>query len=128
VFVPKDQEYLECMEVMATREYFGKGASSNRKIIVRIGFPRQRSDDERFECVAEIDDGEEVSSKAMNGADAFEALQLALALIGVELKYLTDYHGGDFVWLQGQRNDLGFPSYPDWRPVFEGAIERFNKD
>jgi hypothetical protein len=107
-----DKPRLEQTGVLAVREYFFEGAEPVEKVIVRIGFPKERSDG-RYDCGAEIDQGDLVTTKYMNGVDAFEALQLALILIGTELQCIRDHRDKSFSWHEGKRHDLGFPTYPD---------------
>jgi hypothetical protein len=108
-------------DILAMREYMLRGAY-DRKITARIGIPRKTSDG-RYECVAEVDEGDVVSSKPMNGVDAFEAIQLALMLIGAELNYIKEHSTNSLTWLDGTRTDLGLPTYPDFslRDVMKSA-------
>jgi hypothetical protein len=99
---------------MAQREYTLDGRHPPLKTVVRIGVPKQRSSDGRYECAAQIDDGETCRTKPMNGVDSLEALQLAMLLIGTELKAIIDSVGGSVSWLDGSRHDLGIRVYPDY--------------
>lgn len=111
--IGRDVPRLANHEVMAAREYIVAGHQP-RSILVRIGFPKRRATDGRYECVAEIDEGHLVSSKPMNGVDAVEALELAILMIGTELQCIQEHAEGPLTWLDGKRRDLGFPTYPDY--------------
>ena len=100
-------------EIMASREYAVDGSQPPRRVMVRIGFPKQRFDG-RYECVAEIDDGESVNVKPMNGVDAFEALFVAIMLIGTELAFTSEMLGRPLTWMEKGRRDLAFPVHPDF--------------
>ena len=45
----------------------------------------------------------------IGGVDAFQAMQLALKTIGVELDVINKDSGGRLEWVAGQEGDLGFP-------------------
>ena len=45
----------------------------------------------------------------IGGVDAFQAMQLALKTIGVELDVINKGSGGRLEWVAGQEGDLGFP-------------------
>lgn len=107
--ISKDTPRLPQDEIIASREYL----LGEDRIDIRIGKPRLRPDG-RFECVAELDEGDVVSSKPMNGVDAFEALQLALMLIGIELSFIKSDSGKSLTWAGGSRRDLGVPTGPDF--------------
>jgi hypothetical protein len=99
---------------MASREYTVEGSQPLRKVTVRIGFPKQRPNDGRYECLAEIDDGESVDVKPMNGIDAFEALFVAIMLMGTELVFTQEYLKRTLIWMGKDRRDLAFPIYPEY--------------
>lgn len=107
------KEPLKNEEVMAQRIYFF-GPEPGRRVSVRIAFPTWLEAEKRAVCKVEIDDGEDISVKPMNGDDAIEAIQLALALIGTELGLFLEWAEGSVSWLDGKRNDLGVPTYPDF--------------
>jgi hypothetical protein len=112
--VVKDKVRLQTDEVMAFREYVVEGSTPPRKIAVRLGFPRQRSTDGRYECVTEIDDGESVNVKPINGVDSFEALLAAIMVLGAELGSIQENSQGKLTWLNNTKRDLAFPTYPDY--------------
>jgi hypothetical protein len=49
----------------------------------------------------------------MNGVDAVEALQLALIVLGIDLKHIDQQLEGALCWQQSDRG-IGLPSYPDF--------------
>jgi hypothetical protein len=97
---------------MAEREYVFEGSDPPAKMTVRVAFPQRRSDD-RYECLTEIDSGENTEAKPINGVDAFEAIQLALIYIGVNLWSFRGRGEDVLTWLEGKRRDLAFPTLPD---------------
>jgi hypothetical protein len=50
------------------------------------------------------------------GVDAFQAIQIAQAMIHVDLITCPEYKRGSLYWLSPESGDLGFPS------VLEGAM------
>jgi hypothetical protein len=104
---------LEDCSVLASREYRLHDSFPERKVIVRIGLPKPRLQDAQYECPVEIDDGVQIKVRPMIGADAFEALQMALVLVGTDLKSMAEQMG-ELVWGNGQRRDIGFPVEPDY--------------
>lgn len=89
------------------------GSGPPRKVIVRIGYPKKRSDG-RYECTTEVDDGRSLNIKPMNGVDAFEALFVAIMLIGTELAFIRESLQRPMTWMEGEGRDLSFPVYPDF--------------
>ena len=96
-------------DVLAAREYtLQSQIDCSPRIVVRIGYPT-KGDDGYYICVAEIIHGNVVSTKPMSGVDAFEALQLALSIIEIELEDIRNQSQGQLSWNGGERFDLGFP-------------------
>jgi hypothetical protein len=115
--MPKSNRRIDSSQVMAEREYVCArvrldGSDPTARITVRIAFPQQRSDG-RYECLTEIDSGENTEAKPINGVDAFEAIQLALIYIGVNLWSFSGRGEDELTWLEGKRGDLAFPTPPD---------------
>lgn len=46
---------------------------------------------------------------AIGGVDAFQAMQLALGAMGVELEVVAKKSGGRLAWDAGDEGDWGFP-------------------
>lgn len=106
---------------MAERTYVVSSSNSDPHVVVRLGFPKQRPSDGRFECAVEIDKGTTCYTRYMNGVDALEALQLAIVMIGTRLKGINDDSPEPLTWMRGERTDLGVPTYPDYslNPIME---------
>jgi hypothetical protein len=99
---------------MAERRYKVESlAGLQRVVTVRIGFP-VRSDAGLFECQAEIGDDSTRIVRPMKGIDAFEAIFVALMMIGVELTLFSSIESDRFSWLDGHQLGLQFPSMPDY--------------
>ena len=113
---------LSKRQIMASREYFIKGTEPLQRITVRIGFPRRLAGKTDYICPVEMIGWGARSYRPVRSADAFGALQLALFLIGTELKYLDEKSDGGLRWADGSRSDIGFPAYPDYslKPVIDG--------
>jgi hypothetical protein len=62
----------------------------------------------------EVDDGDAVSVKPINGIDAVEALLLVIMVIGLELSSIRHSKYPSLIWLSGNRRDLAFPTHPDF--------------
>jgi hypothetical protein len=103
---------LRKRDVIASREYIIP--ETGEVVIVRLGKPRKRPYDTFFECAAELRQRERTWIRYMAGPDAFEALQLALMIIGTDLKHIHEQSGGQLVWLNATRTDVAFPTYPDY--------------
>lgn len=92
--------------VIATRELTLGG---NKAVVVRIGKPQRPRGDEFYACPYHI------SSLGLDwlsygtGVDFVHALQMALEKIGIELRVLSDAHGGKLHWEGGAEGDVGFP-------------------
>ena len=75
-------------EILAERVYYLVGLPDEQlRITVRVGVPPRRSDG-RFECAAELQEPDGMTTRLMNGEDAIEAMQLALVVLGVEMKHM----------------------------------------
>lgn len=105
---------LEDNEVIASRTYEVADSSPPDYVTIRLGRPKLRNEDGRYECGAEICEYGRVWVRYLNGADEFEALQLALILIGTDLKHINDQLSGRLRWLKEKREDLAFPTYPNF--------------
>jgi len=103
---------LPASDIVAQREYFVKDATPPMVITARIGMPRKRADG-RYECGAELQEPAMTTLRYMNGVDAFEAIQLALVVLGVDLKHINEQLDGALCWQQSNQG-VGLPSYPDF--------------
>lgn len=95
-------------EVLAEREYHLENHNKSRKILIQIGFPIRRTEDNRYECVAVFQEDHICFRRPMNGVDALEAIQLALEIISVDLRFIVEETGSRLSWAEGTRHDLGF--------------------
>ncbi len=94
---------------IAERRYVLSGApgSPDEEVIVRIGLP-QESPDHYYFCPFEIVGFGTTRIRYAAGGDAFQALQLALGMIGTSLHYHRQRLGSEFYFLEAG-DDLGFP-------------------
>jgi hypothetical protein len=109
-------------EVIASRKYLITSTKPPEYVTAKLGRPRLRVRDGLYECAAEIDEGGRVWVRYLTGSDALEALQLALIILGTDLKHTNEQLGDALCWSSGQRRDLGLPTYPDFslRPIMDG--------
>ena len=98
---------IEPQQVLAEQRYSVEGADSGRTLVIKIAFPLKRGDGD-FGCRAEIGDGIQRIVGPMRGCDAFEAMFVALKMIGVELALFTDLASDRFSWRGGQEIGLRF--------------------
>jgi hypothetical protein len=105
---------IEPGDILASREYLVPGSEPPRRIVIRISRPRQHEDDNRYECIAEIEDDNVTRARAMNGADAFEALLLGLLSLGIDLGSMSNDTPKGLAWLGGSQRYLGIPAEPDF--------------
>lgn len=86
----KPKKRLSKRDTLAERVYFIEGTHPAQRVTVRMGRPKKRRNDGRYECPVEISGWGRTTLRPVNGCDIFEALQLALILIGTELKHITE--------------------------------------
>jgi hypothetical protein len=106
----KQAERLTEGEVLAEREYHLENHNGSRKVLIQIGFPTRRTEDNRYECVAVFQEDDICFRRPMNGVDALEALQLALEIISVDLKFIVEETESRLSWAEGTRHCFGFSS------------------
>jgi hypothetical protein len=109
---PRRDPALKSDEVIACRRYVVIGSDPAEVITVKIGKPRLRKSHGRYECGAEISESGRRWVRYVNGADADEALQLALVLIGTDMSHISGQLKGALSWLEGTRHDLAVPLPP----------------
>jgi hypothetical protein len=109
-------------ETIASRRYLITCTTPPEYVTVKIGRPRLRVRDGLYECAAEISESGRVWVRYLTGSDAFEALQLALIILGTDLKHINEQLGNALRWSDEERADLGLPTYPDFslRPIMDG--------
>jgi hypothetical protein len=103
--------------IIATRSL--KVAGSRRKAVVTLRMPVQVGEDE-WHCAFHVTGMEKVQLGI--GADAIQALQIALAGLRLEL----NREKGRYTWLGGRPGDHGFPQMvlPGLGPAFEDHMEQ----
>jgi hypothetical protein len=86
-------------EVIAMRELtMADDNTPSAAIAVLLGKPQRLPDSPGYYCPYQI-----------KGVDAFQALQLALRTIAVELEVLNKDRGGSLRWECDDKGGLGFP-------------------
>ena len=93
-------------DIIATREF--KRVSDTSSILLIIGKPKQFADSDDFYTPYQIlgIGGERV--RRVGGVDAVQSLQLALNMIGHDLKVLNEKREKQLIWDGSQDGDLGF--------------------
>jgi hypothetical protein len=79
------------------------------EVEVSMGRPMKFADHTDFYCPYEIKGLGRGKVRAAGGIDAFQAMQLALGTIAVELEVLQKESGGKLSWDAGDEGYLGFP-------------------
>lgn len=100
-------------EVIATRaltQQRGKGPTSD--VLVLLGKPQKLPDHTDYFCPYQIKGAGSERVKYTCGVDAFQALQLALSTLSVEIEVLNKELGGALRWDGDEGGDLGFPAPP----------------
>ncbi len=83
-------------------------------VIVLMGKPEKFPDHTNYYCPYQFKGDGRDKLMAIGGVDAFQAMQLALATIRVELEVIEKDSGGRLTWEGGAEGDLGFPEL-DWK-------------
>jgi hypothetical protein len=79
------------------------------EVIVLMGKPEKFPDHTDHYCPYQIKGVGREKIMAVGGVDAFQAMQLALSTIGVELEVIRKDSGAQLLWDAGNKGDLGFP-------------------
>jgi len=96
-------------EVVATRTLvLARDGDAAVAVTVLLGKPQAEGGD--YYCPYQIKGAGDEKVRCAYGVDAFQALQLALSILGVELEVLNKELGGRLRWECGDKNDFGFPS------------------
>jgi hypothetical protein len=98
-------------EVIATRVLMllgDKGASP--EVLVLLGKPQKLPDHSDYYCAYQIKGAGDEKVRYTCGVDPFQALQLALSTLGVELEVLNKELGGRLRWECDSAGELGFPT------------------
>jgi hypothetical protein len=96
-------------EIIATRRFIlAREGHQQVDVIVSMGKPEQFPDNTDYYCPYQIRSFNGDKVMAIGGVDAFQAMQLALATIRVELEVIERDSGGRLAWEGGAEGDLGF--------------------
>jgi hypothetical protein len=82
-------------------------------VLVLLGKPQKLPDHSDYFCPYQIKGAGTQRVKYACGVDAFQALELALSTLGVELEVLNKELGGRLRWGCGEEGKFGFPP-PSW--------------
>jgi hypothetical protein len=99
-------EPLQYGEVLLSREYTITRDEEQHRVQVRLAIPQKQSDG-RYECGAELTHNGLVWVWPMNGADALQALILALKMIDLELELISRGDSAAIQWLGGTERGPG---------------------
>jgi hypothetical protein len=98
-------------EVIATRTLtLVRDQGPPTEIVVLLGKPQQLPDHPDYYCPYQIKGAGIARVWYSCGVDPFQALQLALSTLGVELEVVNKKLGGKLRWDCDDRGDLGFPT------------------
>jgi hypothetical protein len=100
-------------EVIATRTLLLlRDSTAAEEVVVLLGKPQASPDHEHFYyCPYQVKGVGEEKVKSIYGIDAFQALQLTLSILGVELEVLNKELGGKLRWDCDDEGGLGFPGF-----------------
>jgi len=107
--MPKDRMLPN--EVIASREL--NVVDAKEKVIVELGQPKCVSDTEAF-CPYRFTFMGKTSGIDVHAVDAFQALQLALKTLPVELRHRESLPLGRMYWLE-PGDDMGFSEADGWQ-------------
>lgn len=99
----------ELGEVIATRSLEMKVGGATTRLLVSLGKPRPVDEAMNYIAPYRIEGGDVLRALHMGGVDAFQALQLAIKAIGVELEVLNREPGRTIRWECGEEGEFGFP-------------------
>ncbi|MGO9588615.1 MAG: DUF6968 family protein [Candidatus Acidiferrales bacterium] len=77
-------------------------------VVVLMGKPEKFPDHTDYYCPYQIRGLGRDKVMAVGGVDAFQAMQLALGTIRVELEVIEKHSGGRLTWEAGAEGDFGF--------------------
>jgi hypothetical protein len=99
---------MELGEVIAVRQ-LRFASARDREVLVRLGRPQQTPGAADFCCPYQILGLGSGNVRGMCGVDAFQALQLTIEFIGLELERLSSLEGVCLHWDADDAGSLGFP-------------------
>lgn len=96
-------------EIIAARKFIlARQGHQPVDVIVLMGTPEKFADHTNYYCPYQIKGFGRDKLMAIGGVDAFQAMQLALGTIRVELEVIEKDSGGRLTWERGAEGDLGF--------------------
>jgi len=99
-------------EVIATRTLLLlRDNTAALEVLVLLGKPQAGPDHQYFYCPYQVKGVGEEKMKSVYGIDAFQALQLTLSILGVELEVLNKELGGKLRWDRDDKRGFGFPGF-----------------
>jgi len=100
-------------EIIAQRELtWLRADGSNTKVSVLLGKPVRVADSSNCECPYQITGIGSHKVRRACGVDAFQAIELALLMIGADLEALRKSLDGTLHWEGDDTGGLGFPIPP----------------
>jgi len=79
------------------------------EVLVLLGKPVQTPGETDYYCPYQIKGAGDENVTAIVGIDRFQAIQLAISMLGVELDVLNKSCGGKLRWAHDDDGELGFP-------------------
>lgn len=115
---------LRRKNIIATREYTLVGG--DERVIINLGCPYRSPTTGMYHCVAEVRECGRTWVRSLVGKDAFEAVQLALIVLGTDINHIQQQLNGQLIWTKDQTGGLGIPTFPDFslRPIIEPSGDR----
>ena len=105
---------FEIGEVIAERKLRLRRGNGDLDVCVTLGKPNPGKDRGEFYCFYCIDIGGKKKISHGCGVDGFQALQLAMQRIGIDLSIIQRNESGEFVWADGDPGITGFPFPPSF--------------
>src|SRR5262245_48187612 len=103
---------LDIGEVIAIRKLTLRRSTGDLEVCVSLGKPSAGKRADEFYCFYCLDVSGRKKVSHGCGVDGFQALQLAMQRIGIDLSILKRNESGEFVWPVGEPGQTGFPFPP----------------
>jgi hypothetical protein len=100
-------------ETIATRKLLliRENNPIEEEVFVLLGKPQTLPDHKDFFCPYQVKGAGDEKVRVAYGIDGFQALQLALSILSVELEVLNKELGGKLRWECDEKGWLGFPVF-----------------
>jgi hypothetical protein len=82
------------VDVIAERRLELRSSRQTVEVVVKLGRPEPDETYGSWKCQYEVSFGDAITSMAIHGGDALQALQLSMATLDVELKHGAKQRGG----------------------------------